>query len=241
MDRENRTLLVVDRSATHLFYMGTVLRRLEYTVRAAKSAEDALRSMAEALPALVITDTALPAAMNGLDLLKRMKQDQRLKAVPVIIHSSDDGPGVKERCMAAGCTAYFKKPADIEALYKSIQAALESAPRQTIRIETSLRVEVGDGAAPGGAVRQEYATALSEGGLYIKSPTPEAVNMVVPLKLFINDRVVKATAVVLYSSTKIGGRHKVPGMGMKFVTISMEDRAFVRDYIKEQISKGLSL
>ncbi len=240
MDRENRTLLVVDRSATHLFYMGTVLRRLEYTVRAAKSAEDALKSMAEALPSLVIADTALPA-MNGIDLLKRMKQDQQLKAVPVIIHSSDDGPGVKERCMAAGCTAYFKKPADIETLYKAIQAALESAPRQTIRIETSLRVEVGDGTAPGGDVRQEYATALSEGGLYIKSLTPEPVNMVIPLKLFINDRVIRATAVVLYSSTKIGGQHKEPGMGMKFVTISTEDRAFVRDYIKEQISKGLSL
>lgn len=240
MDRENRTLLVVDRSATHLFYMGTVLRRLEYTVRSAKSAEDALKSMAEALPALVITDTALPA-MNGIDLLKRMKQDQQLKAVPVIVHSSNDGPGMKEQCMAAGCTAYFKKPADIETLYKAIQAALESAPRQTIRIGTSLRVEVGDGTAPGGDVRQEYATALSEGGLYIKSLIPEPVNMVIPLKLFINDRVIKATAVVLYSSTKIGGRHKEPGMGMKFVTISAEDRAFVRDYIKEQISKGLSL
>jgi CheY-like chemotaxis protein len=240
MDRENRTLLVVDRSATHLFYMGTVLRRLEYTVRAAKSAEDALRSMAEALPALVITDTVLPA-MNGIDLLQRMRQDQRLKAVPVIIHSSDDGPGVKERCMAAGCTAYFKKPADIETLYKAIQAALESAPRQTIRIETSLRVEVGDGTAPGGDVRQEYATALSEGGLYIKSLTPDPVNTVIPLKLFIKDRVIKATAVVLYSSSKIGGQHKEPGMGMKFVLISAEDRAFVRDYIKEQISKGLSL
>jgi len=240
MDRENRTLLVVDRSATHLFYMGTMLRRLEYTVRAAKSAEDALRSMAEALPSLVITDTALPA-MNGIDLLKRMKQDRQLKAVPVIIHGSESDPAVQERCMAAGCTAYFKKPADIETLYKAIQAALESAPRQTIRIETSLRVEVGDGTAPGGAVRQEYATALSEGGLYIKSLAPEPVNMVIPLKLFINDRVIKATAAVLYSSTKIGGQHKEPGMGMKFVTISMEDRAFVRDYIKEQISKGLSL
>ena len=29
-------------------------------------------------------------------------------------------------------------------------------------------------------MRQEYATALSEGGLYIKSLTPEPVNMVIP-------------------------------------------------------------
>jgi hypothetical protein len=90
-------------------------------------------------------------------------------------------------------------------------------------------------------VRQEYATALSEAGLYNKSLKHEPVNMVIPLNLYLGDRVIKATAVVLYSSTKIGGRHKEPGMGMKFVTISTEDRAFVRDYIKEQISKGLSL
>lgn len=239
MDREKRSLLVVDSSATYLFYMGMLLKRLDYTVRTSTTAEDALRTMADSLPSLVIIDTALPR-MNGVMLLKHMKRDPRLKAVPVIVHTSERDPAVKEACTSTGCAGYLPKPADPDALYRAIQAATESAPRQSIRIDASLRVDVGDGVS-GRAVRREYVTELSEGGLYIRSLTPEPVNAVIPLRILIGDRGVSAKAVVLYSSVKTGGQHKVPGMGVKFVDISREDKEFVRDFIKEQITKGLSM
>ena len=240
MDRETHTLLIVDSSASHRFYLGTMLRRLKYIVHGAASAEDAVKSMDERPPSLVITDYALPG-MNGIDLLRWMKRDQRLMTIPIIIQSAEDGPGMKERCMAAGCLAYFKKLADIDTLYKVIQARLESSPRQTLRIETALRVEIGDGAAPGGVVRKEYATALSDGGLYIESLSPEPVNAVLTLKLFINDRVITVTAIVLYSTWVFGAGSSGPGMGLKFVTISTSDRVFIWDYIRQQLSRDLSL
>lgn len=240
MDREKRSLLVVDGSATYLFYMGMLLRRLEYTVHSLTTAEDALQTMAGFLPALVITDIALPK-MNGISMLKQMKQSSRLKKIPVIIHTSENDPSLKEICMSAGCASYIRKPSDPDTLYKAIQAATESTPRQSIRIDTSLNVEVGDGAAQGGAVRMEEVTALSEGGLYIKTSTPEPVHTVIRLKIFVRNREIKATAAVQYGSTKAGGQHKVPGMGMKFVSISPEDKAFIREFIKEQIEQGLSL
>jgi CheY-like chemotaxis protein len=240
MARENRTLLIVDSSASHRFYLGTMLRRLEYAVHSAASAEDAVQLMANILPSLVITEFALPE-MNGIGLLTTMKQDQRLKTVPVIIQSADDGPGMRERCMTAGCMAYFKKPVEIEELYKTIQAGLESSPRHTVRIETAFKVEVGDKKAPGGSVRQETVIELSDGGLYIKTLTPHPMKTVVPLTLYIEDRLINATAIVLYVSQKTGGQEQRPGMGMKFIQIDEKDRAFIRDYIKKQISQGLSL
>ncbi len=240
MDREKRSLLIVDSSATYLFYMGMLLKRLEYTVRTSTTAEDALRAMADSLPSLVITDTALPR-MNGVMLLRQMKRDPRLKAVPVIVHTSDRDPAVKEACTSTGCAGYFAKPAEPDALYRAIQAATEYVPRQTIRIDTSLKAEVGVGSAPGRAARMEEVTSLSEGGLYIMTLAPEPVNTVIPLRILIGNRRVPAKAVVLYSSVKTGGQHKVPGMGMKFVDISPEDKAFVLDFIKEQITKGLSM
>jgi len=239
MDREKRTLLIVDSSASHRFFLATMLRRLEYIVHVAASEEDAVQLMTDILPSLVITDFALPE-INGIALLSRMKQDRRLKTVPVIIQSADDGPGMREQCMTAGCTAYFKKPVDIEELYKTIQAGLESSPRQTVRIETAFKVEVGDKKAPGGPVRQESVTELSDGGLYIKTLTPDPMKAVVPLTLFIEDRVIKATAIVLYVSKQTGGQHQGPGMGMKFIQIDEKDRVFIRDYIKKRISQGLS-
>jgi len=240
MTRENRTLLVVDNSASHRFYVGTMLRRLEYAVHGVASAEDAIQLMADISPSLVITDFALPS-MNGIDLIAKMKQDNRLKAVPAIMLNADEEPGLREQCMNAGCVAYFKKPIDIGELYTTIQTVLESSPRHTVRIETAFKVMVGDRNGPEGAMRQEIMTELSDGGLYIRTVTPDPVNTILPLTLFIEDRVLNVTAVVLYASQNTRSQDKSPGMGMKFVTINEKDRIFIRDYIKKQISKGLSL
>lgn len=215
-----------------------MLKKLEYTVRTATTAELALQAMNDSPPALVMTDTSLPA-MSGISLLKEIKQDRRFKTIPVIIHSSDTAQGVQEKCMAMGCVGFFKKPAELDALYRAIQAATEATPRRTIRIETSLQVEVGNGTASGGGMRVETVTSLSEGGVYIRTLTPDAVNSIVPLKIFFANRRVTVTAEVHYSSVKTGGQHKQPGMGMQFVSISLEDKVFIREFIKEQISKGL--
>lgn len=236
MDRHS--LLVVDSSATSLFYLAMMLKKLEYTVRTATTAELALQAMNDSLPALVMTETSFPG-MSGVTLLKRMKEDPRLRTIPVIIHTFDDDQSVREKCMAIGCAGYFKKPVELDALYRAIQSATEATPRRTIRIETSVTVEVGDNTAAGGSVRKEVVTSLSEGGAYVRTMTPAAVNTVVPLKICFINRQVTVKAEVHYSSVKIGGQHKQPGMGMQFVSISPEDTIFIREFIKEQIAKGL--
>lgn len=238
MDRQKHSLLVVDGSATYLFYMAMMLKKLEYTVRTATTAELALQTMNDSLPALIMIETSLPN-MSGVSLLKKMKEDPRLKTIPVIIHTSDNDQAVQDKCMSLGCVGYFKKPVDPDALYRAIQSATEATPRRTIRIETSLKVEVGDGTAAGGSVRMEVVTSLSEGGVYVRTLTPEAVNTVVPLKIFFTNRQVSVKAEVHYSSVKVGGQHKQPGMGVQFVSINPEDKGFIRAFIKEQIAKGL--
>lgn len=240
MNTEKRSLLLVDRCSTYLSYMGRLFNRLNYSVHSATTAEDALNAMTERPHSVVLTDTALPR-MSGIDLLKRMKQDSRLLATPVIIHSSDGGPSVETSCVQEGCAAYFNKPADPDVLYRAIQTAIETAPRQHIRIDTLLRVKVGAKATAGGAAKANYVTALSEGGLYIKTLTPERLHAVVPLTILIHDRKVRVKAEVLYNSTKLEGRQLAPGMGLKFVDISPEDAAFVRQFIREQLEKGPSV
>jgi CheY-like chemotaxis protein len=240
MDREKRSLLVVDGSATYLFYMAMLLKKLDYTVRTAATVEQALKALTDPLPSLVITDTSLPGP-RGMGVLQLMKKNPMLKNIPVIIHTSETDDAAREACVAAGCAAFFKKPADPDSLYRAMQTATEATPRQNIRIEVSLPVEVGSSAASGRTSRKELITTLSEGGLYIKTLTPEPVSAVLPLTLTIRNREIKTAAVVLYSSVKIGGPHKVPGMGLKFVSINQEDKALVHDFIQEQITKDLAL
>jgi two-component system cell cycle response regulator DivK len=238
MGTEMKLLLVVDSSASLVFSTATFLRNLQYKVKTATSAESALQIMTESPPAMVIMDTVLPN-MSGIDLLKMMKQNPLLKAIPVIMQTFQADPAVKETCTLAGCAGYLNKPVDPAALYRSIQAVMESTPRQTIRIDLSLKVLVGDETSRDGLKREEEVTTLSEGGLYIKSHVPDPVKTVLPLTLFIRSRIIKATAEVLYSSVKTGGQHKVPGMGLKFVSIADEDRKFIRNFITDRITKNL--
>jgi two-component system chemotaxis response regulator CheY len=238
--RVQRSLLLVDSSAASLFYIGMLLKKLDYSVHTAMTAEDALKTLADTPPDLVITESSLPR-MSGINMLRQMKQDSRLKDIRVIFYTSDNDPSLRTACKVAGCADFLKKPIEPDALYRAIQSATETAPRQTIRIDTSLKVEIGDAALPGGEMRTETVTSISGGGVYIMTLTPEPVDTVMPLKLYIRNREVKAQAVVLHSSPITVGEHKKPGMAMKFISISPEDKTFVQDFIKEQITRDISI
>ncbi len=238
-DREIRTILLVDSSASILFYLSMLLKRLEYKVASARSAEDALRIMEDSVPSIILTEIELPR-MSGVEFLKKIKGSAHFKAIPVVILTSEKDPGVKAACTREGCAAFLSKPAEPDALYQTLQSVSESMPRAHIRLSTSLKVIVGDDSEIGGTKRTEYATAISEGGLYIRTLYPQPRNAVTPLVIFINDRKIRAKAIVLYSYTKGEGSFEEPGMGMKFVEISDADRALIRDFIKERLTQDIN-
>jgi CheY-like chemotaxis protein len=234
MHREKRSILIVDSSASFIFYIAMMLRKLQYGVQVASTAEDALKIITHSAPAVVIVDTALPK-MSGVDLLKQMKQNKSISFIPVLIHTADGSLAVKDACATAGCSGYFVKPAEPDALYRAIQIATEATPRKNIRITVALKARVGGAAG----VRIEEVTSLSEGGLYVKTTAPDPVDAVLPIKLLLRDREIETTAIVLYSSAKVGGPHAVPGMGMRFTTIAPNDRDIIRGFIREQVTNAM--
>jgi len=238
-EREIRTILLVDSSASVLFYIAMLLRRLEYKVLTARSCEDALRLMEGNTPSIVLTELSLPR-MSGIEFLKHMKESARFKAIPVVILTSETDPGTKATCTRLGCAAYLHKPVEPDILYRTLQSASESIPRVNIRLQTSLKVVIGDDSAVGGAKRAEVATAISEGGLFIRTLYPQPSNTLTPLRIFMGGREVRATAVVLYSYALGEGPFEEPGMGMKFVEISDADRSAIRKFISEQLTGDLA-
>ena len=231
--------MIVDRSASMLLYLGMLLKRLEYEVSIAGNAEEALRMMDDILPSLILTDIVLPG-MSGIKLIKQIKDTSRLKAVPVVVLTSETDPGLKDTCLRMGCAAYLNKPVEPEVLYRTLQTALETVPRLNIRLRTTLKVLVGDRSALGGAQRTEYATAISEGGLFVRTLYPQPQNALTPITIFLQDRELKTKATVLYHYTIGEGPFKEPGMGMKFVEISSDDKELIRRFIRDQISKDIS-
>jgi two-component system chemotaxis response regulator CheY len=235
MDREIRTILIIDDSASILFNLGMLLRRLEYNVITARNAEDAMQIMEQSIPSIVLMEIFLPT-MSGINLMKRMKDAPLWKNIPIVVLTTESDPRMKDTCMRLGCAAYLSKPAEPDVLYRTLQSVSESIPRENIRLHTSLKVIVGDGTAMGGTARTEYSTAISEGGLYVRTLYPQPRNAITPIRIFIGDREIRVKTVVLYSFTMGGGPFKEPGMGLKFVEIADSDRNFIRCFIKEQLT-----
>jgi len=58
---------------------------------------------------LLLLDIKMPGA-DGIEVLKRLKADERLKKLPVIMLTTTDDPRDIETCYAAGCNNYLTKP-----------------------------------------------------------------------------------------------------------------------------------
>jgi CheY-like chemotaxis protein len=239
MDGRARTVLIVDGSATMLYYYGILLKRLEYTVLTAATPEDALKTMELAVPSLVLTALSFPR-MTGIDFIKTLKGSERTKMIPVLVLTAEEDAAVRSACLIVGAAAYLIKPVEPRHLYRTIQVATESTPRENIRINTSLKVVLEEGAPGGGAPEQfEYATMISEGGLYLRTLTPKPKNALTPVRILIEDREIRAKAVVLYTCAIEDGLFKEPGMAIKFLEISDEDRDYVRSFIKNQLTSDI--
>jgi len=232
--RETRAVLIVDGSPMMLYYLGILLKRLNYSVLTADTPEDAFEIMERTLPSLVITAISFPA-MSGVDFIKRIKGREPVRPIPVIVLTAEEHSSTRSACIDAGCAAYLIKPVDPHALHKAIQAAVESVPRENIRISTSLKTVIGEGQAREAAARVEYATTISEKGMYVRMIAPLAKGEVIPVQIHINDRVIAARAMVLYSNTFERGTFKEPGMGLKFIDISEADQQYLRDFIYTQL------
>ncbi|CAN8317821.1 unnamed protein product [Cochlearia groenlandica] len=66
---------------------------------------------------LIITDYCMPG-MTGYDLLKRLKESEAFKSIPVVIMSSENVPARISRCLEEGAEEFFLKPVKLADLTK---------------------------------------------------------------------------------------------------------------------------
>jgi CheY-like chemotaxis protein len=109
--RETRTVMMVDGSATMLYYYGVVLKRLKYAVLAADTPEHALKITDRLAPSLILTAISFPR-MNGVDFIKTITGRERTRPIPIIVMTADDRESVSSACLNLGCVAYLVKPVD---------------------------------------------------------------------------------------------------------------------------------
>jgi two-component system chemotaxis response regulator CheY len=103
--------LVVDDSKTIRMILGRTLRELGYEVCEAANGIEALRVIEteKASFNLVLADWNMPE-MNGLDLLKRLRQDPELSSLKVIMVTTETELDHMVSALEAGANEYVMKP-----------------------------------------------------------------------------------------------------------------------------------
>jgi two-component system, cell cycle response regulator DivK len=87
----------------------------------------ALAAFESGVPDLVLLDIALPG-MDGVEVVRRMRADSTMRAVPVIALTAHAMRGDRERYLAAGCNDYVSKPIeDLEQFRALVQSFVARA------------------------------------------------------------------------------------------------------------------
>ncbi len=69
---------------------------------------------------VLLLDIRMPK-VDGIEVLRQMKQDDALKRIPVIMLTTTDNPGEVDRCHKLGCSLYIVKPVEYEGFMDMIR------------------------------------------------------------------------------------------------------------------------
>jgi two-component system chemotaxis response regulator CheY len=121
------TALVVEDSPTMRQLIVFALNRIRgLTVVEANDGVDALRKLAGQPLDIIITDINMPI-MDGLKLVRRVRSDEALKGIPIVIITTEGAEEDRQRALALGASAYITKPIQAPQVIAKVKELLRIA------------------------------------------------------------------------------------------------------------------
>src|SRR5512136_1628805 len=154
-DASPNEILVIDDSTANLKLMEETLTTAGYRVRLANEGELALHSAMKQPPALILLDIRM-SGMDGYEVCRRLKADERTRDVPVIFISILEDERDKVKGFREGAVDYITKPFQPEEVLARIQTHL-SLRELTERLEHKVAERTGELANANQLLLQEIA------------------------------------------------------------------------------------
>jgi two-component system cell cycle response regulator DivK len=120
----SKCILVVEDQEDNRQILRDLLSSSGYDLTEAGDGEEALKSVAEKRPDLILMDIQLPI-MDGYEATRRIKADPQTSNIPVIVVTSYALSGDEGKATAAGCDAYVTKPYSPKQLLAKIREYLD--------------------------------------------------------------------------------------------------------------------
>ena len=104
-----KTILAVDDSRTMRGLLEQTLTEAGFTVNLAEDGVDELEKLEADTPDLVITDINMPR-LDGFGVIEAIRQEDRYRALPILVLTTETGDALKNRARQAGATGWIVKP-----------------------------------------------------------------------------------------------------------------------------------
>lgn len=119
----SKTILSVDDSASMRQMIQLTLSGAGYQVVQAQDGADGLAKAQASAVDLVVTDLNMPV-MNGLELIKALRNLPAYKGVPILFLTTESDPEMKKEAKAAGATGWITKPFQQDQLVAVVKKVL---------------------------------------------------------------------------------------------------------------------
>jgi len=129
-DEKNLVLIVEDNADVREYIRESI--DTDYQVIEAVNGEQGLRKAGKIIPDLIICDIMMPK-MDGIELLKRIKNDTKTSHIPVILLTAKSEQADKLEGLSIGADAYLTKPFDIKELSVRIKSLIEQRRKLQIK------------------------------------------------------------------------------------------------------------
>jgi len=121
--KDNNYILIVEDSRTQARQLESILKQIGYPVSIAYNGKEALSFAKRQKPTVVISDILMPE-MDGYQLCKLMKIDEKLKDIPIVLLTQLSDPKEIIRGLECGADDFIIKPYNEELLLARVQAIL---------------------------------------------------------------------------------------------------------------------
>ena len=120
-----KKILVVDDELIGRQLLQAILLVEGYETILAENGIDAIEKSNQNLPDLILMDVMMPE-MNGYEVTKHLRQDKKLKNIPIILVSALEDRNSKSLGLNAGADEYISKPFDKSDILEKIKNLLSA-------------------------------------------------------------------------------------------------------------------
>ena len=125
MSEDQKTVIVVEDEPDAAELFAEMMRVTGFRVLKTYRSTPAISLIAREQPDVVILDIMMPD-ISGLEVLRFMRRDPKLKTTPVIVVSARSMPSDIREGLEAGATIYLTKPVGYLDLKKSVDQVMQA-------------------------------------------------------------------------------------------------------------------